>query len=163
MKDFIEIYEENKKLDQLFMDKYYSDELIMTKNTLALLTEIGELANETRCFKYWSKKKPSDRDDILEEFADCMLLILMFCNYLDVSLEEEFPKPSDYEINKQFIYMYQLCSTIPDDNNKEHIKLVLSNLIKLGQLLSLNKKEIIDACEKKIKKDFMRLDDNSNY
>ncbi len=30
----------------LFDDKY-----------LALLVEIGELANETRCFKFWSNKK----------------------------------------------------------------------------------------------------------
>lgn len=163
MKQFNEIYEENKKLDTLFETKFGCDNLIIRKNMLSLLVEIGELANETRCFKYWSKKGSSDKDEVLEEYADCMLLTLAFCNYLDVLLDEEFNLPSDYEINEQFIYLYQLCAALPDNYSKEQAKLILVNLIELGKLLSFSDLDIIEACMKKIQKNFERLDDNSNY
>src|SRR5690625_2367570 len=43
---------------------------------VALLVEIGEMANETRCFKYWSNKEPSKKKVILEEYVDCMHFLL---------------------------------------------------------------------------------------
>lgn len=49
-----------------------------TDRVLALITEIGECANETRCFKYWSKKAPSPRNVILEEYVDILHFILSF-------------------------------------------------------------------------------------
>jgi dimeric dUTPase (all-alpha-NTP-PPase superfamily) len=39
---------------------------------LALKVEIAELANETRCFKFWSEKPAADKGTILEEYADCV-------------------------------------------------------------------------------------------
>lgn len=36
---------------------------------LALQVEIGELANETRCFKHWSNKGPSEKEVILMEYV----------------------------------------------------------------------------------------------
>lgn len=44
----------------------------LEKRKLALLVEIGEFANATRCFKYWSNKQPEPREVILEEAADCL-------------------------------------------------------------------------------------------
>lgn len=62
-----------------------------TDRLLALITEIGECANETRCFKYWSKKKPSNREVILEEFVDILHFILSF----GVSFHFEDVQPAD--------------------------------------------------------------------
>ena len=49
---------------------------IVKRKMLALLVEIGELANETRCFKYWSNKPASEREVILEEYVDGLHFIL---------------------------------------------------------------------------------------
>lgn len=52
---------------------------------LALKVELGELANETRCFKFWSIKEPAERVVILEELVDCIhfaLSVGILCNYL---------------------------------------------------------------------------------
>ncbi|MDD4299007.1 MAG: dUTP diphosphatase [Bacilli bacterium] len=163
MEVFNEIYKANQEIDRIYKEKYYNEELIIRKNMLALLVELGELANEIRCFKYWSSKPSSSREVILEEFADCMLFLLAFCNYLDVSLDEDFPEPSNYEINKQFIYLYQLCSDLPNNYNKEHIKRIFSNLIKLGRLLLFSNEDIIKACKRKQDILYERLDVLSNY
>ena len=49
---------------------------LFEKKLLALMVEVGELANETRCFKYWSKKAPSPKETILEEYVDGIHFIL---------------------------------------------------------------------------------------
>ncbi len=49
---------------------------IIEKNIVALLVEIDEFVNETRCFKYWTSKLSSLKEVILEEHADCLTLVL---------------------------------------------------------------------------------------
>ena len=43
---------------------------VETERVIALAVELGELANEVRCFKFWSLKKPSAKEIILEEYVD---------------------------------------------------------------------------------------------
>lgn len=73
MKQFQIIYDKNKKLDNKYEELYGLTEEIIKKNKLELCIEIGELANETKCFKYWSIKK-GNKEEILEEYADCLLM-----------------------------------------------------------------------------------------
>jgi len=47
---------------------------------LALLVEICELANETRCFKHWSTKGPSEQHVLLEEYVDSLHFFLSIAN-----------------------------------------------------------------------------------
>jgi dimeric dUTPase (all-alpha-NTP-PPase superfamily)/ribosomal protein L37AE/L43A len=54
----------------------YNHDLYFDKTKLALLTEIGEFANATRCFKYWSDKVPETKERQLDEAADCLHFIL---------------------------------------------------------------------------------------
>ncbi len=49
-----------KELDLKIVSQHnLQAENLLQKKILALQVEIGELANETRCFKYWSDKEPS--------------------------------------------------------------------------------------------------------
>ncbi|SFB17083.1 MULTISPECIES: dUTP diphosphatase [unclassified Bacillus (in: firmicutes)] len=49
---------------------------LFNRKVLALIVELGELANETRCFKFWSLKGASENSVILEEFVDGVHFIL---------------------------------------------------------------------------------------
>jgi len=159
MKQFEVIYEANKELDKLFANDYdFKDKDIFIKNILELLVELGELANETRCFKYWSKKGPSSKDVILDEYADCVLMALAFAADLNVSLDEPFEKPVSRAINEQFIYLYQVCSILGNNYNKETIKNILTNLIYLGELLKFSEQDIIEGCLNKINRNKKRLE-----
>ena len=75
------------KWDTLFtkqqeLDKYIAENHdlkhkdVFEEKFLALLVELGELANETRCFKFWSKKAPSEKQIILEEYVDNIHFLL---------------------------------------------------------------------------------------
>lgn len=71
-----------KGLDETILkEKEIEKDIFIEERFLALLTEIGEMANETRCFKFWSNKQASDREVILEEYVDCLHFILSIGNY----------------------------------------------------------------------------------
>ena len=109
MFDYTNIYKETRRLDDEFAEKYNHDEEIRRKNRLELLVELGELANETKCFKYWSKKT-GDKEKILEEYIDCVFMSLYFCHMADVSLEEEFPESLNADIIDTFVTLFKYAS-----------------------------------------------------
>ncbi len=49
---------------------------VFEEKVLALTVELAELANETRCFKFWSRKGPSEEDVLLEEYVDSIHFLL---------------------------------------------------------------------------------------
>lgn len=89
-----ELYEMQAALDDFivrsaFKDLQEYDELIFLRDRLlALFAEVGELANATRCFKYWSKKGPESRERLLDEYVDILHFWLSIGNTLGFSSEE---------------------------------------------------------------------------
>ncbi len=63
-------------LDEYIQTNKQVDEDVFMKKGLALVVELAELANETRCFKFWSEKGPSERTVILEEYVDSIHFLL---------------------------------------------------------------------------------------
>jgi dimeric dUTPase (all-alpha-NTP-PPase superfamily) len=77
---------------QMELDKFYNHKFnikqpreYIGEKLLALKVELGELANETKVFKYWSIKEAAGRAVILEELVDCLhfsLGIGLTCGHL---------------------------------------------------------------------------------
>ncbi|TMW71665.1 dUTP diphosphatase [Alteribacter natronophilus] len=68
---FTRLFEMQKALDRhIEQSKGLADEDLLDRKFLAFHVELGELANETRCFKFWSSKPPSPQEVILEEYVD---------------------------------------------------------------------------------------------
>src|SRR5690625_3503887 len=71
------LFEMQQKLDTYIKDNHnLENENLFDKKILALLVELGEIANETRCFKFWSTKEPNSIDIILEEYVDNIHFLL---------------------------------------------------------------------------------------
>lgn len=157
--DFEKVYIENKKIDEYFIKDYGNSEDIILKNKLELLVELGELANETRCFKYWVNK-PVNHELVLFEYADVLVMILYFFNVFNISLEEEYPKENDLDTVNEFMYLYEQLSRFNKEYTKDIIKDIFINFIRLGKLLNLNSNEIIDTCLKKININIERFNFN---
>jgi dimeric dUTPase (all-alpha-NTP-PPase superfamily) len=96
-----------KELDLRIVSQHnLQSENLIQKKILALQVEIGELANETRCFKYWSDKGPSTKEIILEEYVDCLHFILSIGlekGFSDINIE---PKSVDTSLTEQFLNLY---------------------------------------------------------
>ena len=163
MKEYNDIYRKNKKLDDIFMNKYMDTESsYYEKNCLELIVEIGELANESKCFKYWTVKKP-DKELVLEEFADTLLMVLYMFNTYNVDSVSIIDVDMSLNVLVEFNILIRMCTNLmnKEDINELYLKEIFTRLIHIGKLLELSDSEIIDACYKKIFKNEERL--NSNY
>ena len=152
---FNDIYESNRELDKMFDDTFKDNEMVK-KNKLELLVEIGELANETRYFKYWSNKV-MDINLVKGEYADCLIMTFYFFNILNISLDEDFPIVDKYDNIDVFGRLYKLASDFYYNNDKSIIKEIFVILINLGYLIGFNNNDIIDICLNKINKDKERF------
>ena len=84
--------------------------------------EIAELANETRCFKFWSNKGPSAKNTILEEYADCLHFLLTIgldkgFNYLNFNTPNEGISSN---ITNQFLNLYIDINDFIVCSSKDH-------------------------------------------
>ncbi|MCW1239252.1 dUTP diphosphatase [Bacillus pretiosus] len=135
---------------------------------LALQVEIAELANETRCFKHWSNKGPSERETILTEFVDGLHLILSISNQLDVTIEfrceDEAEKTMVGTFNKLFYYVGEMWDTAhnyPDSKWQlaDDIEIVFNLFMELGtKHLGFTHEEIEAAYLEKNKVNHQRQD-----
>ena len=95
-----EFYELQNKLDKYITDKTFNvigDEIsdvdhnsiaFLNDRILALFTEVGEFANATRCFKYWSSKPMESKERLLDEYVDILFFWLSIGNTMKFTPEE---------------------------------------------------------------------------
>ena len=161
MFDLSNIYKVKKQIDEQFALHYGNEEEIVRKNRLELLVELGELANETRCFKYWSTKQVGEKEKVLGEYIDCLFMTLYFSNITDISLDEEFPSSLNGDIIDTFLSLNKFASDISTKPKKDEVKKVLVELDHLAKLLNFT----IDDLEKAAKRKSEIIDDrfNSEY
>jgi dimeric dUTPase (all-alpha-NTP-PPase superfamily) len=90
-----------------------NNEDLYHKRRLAFLVELGELANETRCFKYWSTKSSSPKNVIAEEYVDGLHFVLSIgldLGLTDIKIPEEIKlqtKMDNIEVTDIFLSLYQ--------------------------------------------------------
>lgn len=86
-----DLLEKQKKLDKFITERYdplMDQKDFLVDNLLGLQVEVSELANATRCFKYWSNKAPESKEKILDEYADVLHFFLLIGNDLNFTAEE---------------------------------------------------------------------------
>lgn len=144
--DLKKLFALQRDLDAKISKKHNLDnEKLFSKKALALQVELAELANETRCFKYWSLKKPSPKNVIIEEFVDCLHFILSIGidrNFEDVVLDvtDSINKTTDQFLNL-FIDMndFLICCSV------DHYITLFEDFLSLGLNLGFTDREIEDA------------------
>ncbi|QOR65759.1 dUTP diphosphatase [Cytobacillus suaedae] len=141
------MFELQKVLDNHIKQKHKLEmENLIEKKVLALLVEIGELANETRCFKFWSIKPPSSKDKILEEFVDGVHFILSIG--LDLAYDAGFELTiieEELSLVDQFLSIYQRIGQFQVNHTKETYDDLLSEYFNLGRLLGFSTEDIMFA------------------
>lgn len=115
---------------------------LLRKKILSLQVELGELANETRCFKFWSTKKPSSKDVILEEYVDCLHFIL------SIGIEKNFQTITldinhiSSELSEQFLNLYIYIADFITCSSIDNYLNIFQNFLSLGQSLGFCEEDI---------------------
>lgn len=115
------------------------NEDLVERKILALLVELGELANETRCFKFWSLKGPSDKDTVLAEYVDGIHFIL------SLGIEKGFmPKVESAshlkgeDVTAQFIKIYGSINEFRVQQEEPAFQAVFTEYLRLGEMLGFS-------------------------
>ncbi|MGM0844003.1 MAG: dUTP diphosphatase [Bacillota bacterium] len=153
-----ELFQMQEALDS-YIEKEHNlkEEDLFQEKTLALLVEVGELANETRCFKFWSKKQPSEKSVILEEFVDGVHFILslgILLGIKDFSLRDT--SYSENNLTEQFLNIYQSINNFRSNRSVTEYDHLVHKYFYLGELLGFSHEEVVQAYKKKNEVNYRR-------
>lgn len=132
-----------ENLDKRIREEHkLNEESLLSKKVLALQVELAELANETRCFKYWSNKNSSAKETVLEEYVDCLHFILALGlekGFTDIELEDKEPQ---FDVTAQFLNLYIDINDFVICSSKDHYITLFEDFLTLGKMLGFNTIEI---------------------
>lgn len=118
---------------------------LTSSKTLALLVELGELANETRCFKFWSIKGPSLKEKILEEYVDCLHFILSMGldnGYIIAHLDVQ---PRETELTEQFQEVFAKTLAFREKGSQDSYVVLFEDFLSLGYALGFKKEDVFNS------------------
>ena len=159
--NLFDLYESQRKLDVFINKKHKTNyKKSFFSRMLAFVVEIGEFANETRCFKYWSLNKKISKQKILEEYIDGLHFLLSIGIPLkfDKKMSFQITKPSMKKLNlvKKILKIYYETIKLVDNYNFYQYKKVLKNYLEISYFLNLSLNEIIKIYNKKNKINYER-------
>ncbi|WP_313891616.1 dUTP diphosphatase [Psychrobacillus sp.] len=144
-------------LDEYIQSNKQVDEDVFIKKGLALLVELSELANETRCFKFWTNKGPSERAIILEEYVDSIHFLLSLGIEKDLQHIKSWPTEERAgDLTKLFISTSKANHDFLDNPTMELYKEVWIQYGAIAKLLGFSNEEVINAYISKNEKNYER-------
>ena len=156
-----DLYEKQKELDmEIAVNHGVSYSSTRNKRTLALLVELGEFANATRTFKYWSNKGPESKERVLDEFADGLHFILSLG--IDQGYEVDSISVNDDELSltDTLLKTYELASKFYKEQTKESYLEVFESYLRCLFKLNFTWLEARDAYYTKLKENHVRQETN---
>lgn len=135
-----------RELDLFIQKSRKTDSDVFREKGLALIVELAELANETRSFKFWSTKGPSENEVILEEYVDSIHFLL------SLGIEKEFNGLIDWpvgevqgELTELFIKTTEAINYFLNELTIESYENVWIHYGAIAQKLGFTYEEIINA------------------
>ena len=156
-----ELFLAQSELDKRIADEHHvSYASTREKRIMALIVEIGELANTTRCFKYWSNKKMEDKETILDEYADGLHFFLSLGIDINSSKMNYRLSKQEEDLTRQFHLVYSNINRFYlHQNEKNYIK-AFQSFLNLLPLLNYKWEDLKEAYFKKLKVNYQRQDNN---
>jgi len=141
--DFKKLFHLQRDLDMQIIEEHnLKNEALLPQKSLALQVQVGKLADETRCFKYWSNKSPAKREIVLEEYVRCLHFIL------SIGIDNEFDdiNPTltkfNYNITEQFLDLYIDINDFVICQSQDHYITLFEDFLSLGKSLGFSGIEV---------------------
>ncbi|SDJ65103.1 dUTP diphosphatase [Salimicrobium halophilum] len=139
------LYDYQRQLDAYIEEKNNVDRgNIIDQKTLAFYVELGELANETRCFKFWSGKPSSDHETIKEEYVDGLHFLLSLGIETDTYVQSVQTNPSG-SMTEAFLTVYQLLEKWKHEKGETAYQKLFDAYISLAETLGITEQEMKEA------------------
>ena len=156
-----ELFKAQSGLDSRIASEHHvTYENTREKRIMALIVEIGELANTTRCFKYWSNKGMEAKEVILDEYADGLHFFLSLG--IDIKTKKTKYRSTKHknDLTQQFHLVYQNIKSFHlHQRDKYYIK-AFQSFLNLMPLIGFKWEDLEEAYYKKLKVNYQRQDNN---
>ncbi|MDW7670757.1 MAG: dUTP diphosphatase [Bacillota bacterium] len=140
------LFDRQQQLDQYIQQNHQLErENLVPRKILAFQVELGELANETRCFKFWSVKEPSPHKVILEEFVDGLHFLMSLGLELNCAFESLEPDSPQENLCDQFQEVYRLTTQFEQQQTRSCYRRLFEGFLSLGRRLNLSEEEVMEA------------------
>lgn len=144
------LFNMQEKLDAYIADNHsLHGQDLFEERFLALLVELGELANETRCFKFWSTKSQSDDAVILEEYVDNIHFLLSIGNHKNYQFSTIEIQATQDTKTKNFNHVFKQATIFYIDQSKENYLTLFRTYLQLASLLGFSEADIQTAYHQK--------------
>ncbi len=155
--DLTSLYDHQAKLDAHIQSTHHVDyATTRQKRLLALLVELGELANETRVFKFWSLKTRSSDDIILDEYADGLHFLLSLG--IDAQSEKKVYtiSPNHFDAVTSFLNTYQSIHALQITFNAMNLESAMQQYLDLIGCLGYSVTQVLEAYVNKLNVNYQR-------
>lgn len=144
--NWTKLFDMQRKLDAYITTNHkLQDESLFNEKFLALLVELGELANETRCFKFWSTQEGSERDVVLEEYVDNIHFLLS----LGIEKGYEFSTVTTEKVTEtktnQFNEVFRRAISFYEHQTEDNYIKMIEAYLQLAALLGFTEEDILQA------------------
>lgn len=140
------LFKMQRELDSYIETNMKVNEDVFQRKGLALIVELAELANETRCFKFWSNKGASEREVILEEYVDSIHFLLSLGIEKKLDYLEVWPQSNlKQEITEIFLMTNSAILdflTNPSENRYEKLWIMYGAI---AEKLGFSSEEVLNA------------------
>ncbi|MBM7664601.1 dimeric dUTPase (all-alpha-NTP-PPase superfamily) [Solibacillus kalamii] len=153
---FRQLFEKQRQLDRFIEENQQVQKDVFAEKGLALLVELSELANETRCFKFWSTKGPSKRAVLLEEYVDSVHFMLSLGNIRGFLLEEWPYLKKKQELTETFLNTTQTILTFLQHQTEENYRAMWEQYSIIAYNLDFSIDDVLHAYELKNEKNYER-------
>jgi dimeric dUTPase (all-alpha-NTP-PPase superfamily) len=140
------IYEFQKEHDLAMQNRIdVNGKLLLSQKLLALQVKLGELANETQCFKFWLSKKSSIKRRILEKYTECIYIVLSIGIEKGFTETEFDVKEVEYDLTEQFLSLFIDLNDFMVCSSKDQYITLIEDILSLSISLDFNESDIADS------------------
>lgn len=154
---FKELYALQKGLDEDIAKRHdVTYENTFERRLLALFVELGEFANETRCFKFWSLKGPSGKERILDEYADALHFLLSLGLAIGIDDYNHRFQKSEMNLSKAILTVYEKVLSFDENRDQRHYEEAFASFLDLLPLMGYDFLDMEKAYKAKLAVNFLR-------
>ncbi|MED4269978.1 dUTP diphosphatase [Geobacillus stearothermophilus] len=144
------LYDMQRMLDERIETEHgLVHEKLFNRKMLAFLVELGELANETRCFKFWSVKPPAPAERVLEEYVDGLHFLLSLGLECGLFYESRELPAVERPLVEQFLAVFRAAERFGATRGREEYERLFDDYLRLGAALGFSPNEITAAYRRK--------------
>ncbi len=152
------LFAKQSELDKrIHADKNVDYSSTLVERKLALLVELGEFANATRSFKFWSIKASESKERLLDEYADVLHFLLSLGLAKNFRVEKA---PKIKALSTLIFDVYQKFEAFLISESLPDYKSAFASFLAISKVTNFSESDIISAYLQKNAENFKRQDNN---